>query len=163
MLTFIDVSAQSQRVPESFSSYLVSIANAGNAVGRLTSGILADRFGTSLRPLSLFTHPHRIALGPINVMIPASLVAGVLTLVWPYTRGTAALVTLAVTYGTSSGATATLVPATMISLGDSADVGRRTGMFFTIISLGAVAGPPISGAINHHTGGYVGVGIFAGV
>ena len=44
---FIDASAPSQGVPESFSPYLVSIANAGNAVGRLSSGILADRFGTS--------------------------------------------------------------------------------------------------------------------
>ncbi|KAH9066391.1 MFS general substrate transporter [Lactarius vividus] len=144
VLTFIDASAPSWRVPESFSSYLVSTANAGNAVGRLASGFLADQFGS------------------INVMIPASLVAGVLTFIWPYTRGTAALVTLAVTYGATSGATATLLPAPMMALGDNADVGRRTGMYFTIISLGALAGPPISGAINHITGGYTDVGIFAG-
>jgi MCP family monocarboxylic acid transporter-like MFS transporter 10 len=50
----------------------------------------------------------------------------------------------------------------MMALGESADVGRRTGMYFTIASLGALAGPPISGAINHYTGGYTAVGIFAG-
>ncbi|KAI9446197.1 MFS general substrate transporter [Lactarius indigo] len=144
VLTFIDASAPSHGVPESFSSYLISTTNAGNAIGRLAGGVLADKFG------------------PINVMIPASFIAGVLTLVWPYTRGTAALFTIAVTYGTSSGAMVTLMGVPMIALGESADVGRRTGMYFTIVSLGALAGPPISGAINHSTGGYTAVGIFAG-
>ena len=95
-------------------------------------------------------------------MIPATLVAGVLTLVWPYTRGTAALVTLAATYGASSGALEALLPAPMVALGERADVGRRTGMYLTIVSLGALAGPPMSGAINHITGGYTAVGIVAG-
>jgi MCP family monocarboxylic acid transporter-like MFS transporter 10 len=95
-------------------------------------------------------------------MIPASLVAGVMTIIWPHTRGTAALITIAVTSGASSSAMAALIGAPMMALGDCADVGRRTGMFLTIASFGALAGPPISGAINHHTGGYTGVGIFAG-
>jgi hypothetical protein len=57
---FIDASAPSQGVPESFSSYLVSLANAGNAVGRLASGILADQFGMSsplTLPLLRLSHP----------------------------------------------------------------------------------------------------------
>jgi len=144
VLTFIDASAPSQGVPESLSSYLVAAANAGNAVGRLSSGVLGDKFG------------------PTNVMIPASFVAGVLTLIWPYTRGTAELFTLAVTYGISSGAMVPLMGAPIMALGESADVGRRTGMYFTIVSLGALAGPPISGAIVHATGSYTAVGIFAG-
>jgi hypothetical protein len=50
----------------------------------------------------------------------------------------------------------------MIALGDSTDVGRRTGMYFTILSLGSLMGPPISGTINSATGGYSVVGIYAG-
>jgi MCP family monocarboxylic acid transporter-like MFS transporter 10 len=42
-----DVVLTSQGVPESFSSYLVSIANAGNTVGRLVSGILTNHLSTS--------------------------------------------------------------------------------------------------------------------
>ncbi|KAN0141818.1 MFS general substrate transporter [Lactarius tabidus] len=144
VLTFIDASAPSQGVPESLSSYLISITNAGNAIGRLAGGVLGDQFG------------------PINVMIPASLIAGILTLVWPYTHGIASLFTLAGTYGAASGAMVTLMGAPMMALGDSADVGRRTGMYFSIISVGALAGPPISGAIELTTGRYIGVGIFAG-
>jgi MCP family monocarboxylic acid transporter-like MFS transporter 10 len=114
------------------------------------------------RPTPPLTHPHRIALGPINVMLPAGLIAGVLTVAWPFTRGTAALFSLAGIYGASSGAMMTLMGAPMMALGESADVGRRTGMYFTILSVGALAGPPISGAINNATRGYTAVGIFAG-
>jgi MCP family monocarboxylic acid transporter-like MFS transporter 10 len=163
VLTFIDASATSRGVPESLSFYLVSAANAGNAIGRLSSGVLADQFGTSASPRPpVLTHLHRTALGAANVMIPTTLIAGVLTLIWPFTRGTAALFTLAVIYGASSGAVVPLMGAPIMALGSSADVGRRTGMYFTITSLGALAGPPISGAIIHATGGYTPVGIFAG-
>ena len=50
----------------------------------------------------------------------------------------------------------------MIALGDSTDVGRRTGTYLTVLSLCSLAGPPISGAIYHTTGGYSVVGIYAG-
>ena len=36
-------------------------------------------------------------------------------------------------------------------------------MFFTVVALGALVGPPISGAINVATGGYKAVGIYAGM
>ena len=61
-----------------------------------------------------------------------------------------------------SGAFVGLVAAPMIELGDVQDVGRRLGMYFFVLSLGAVCGPPISGAINTATGGYVAVGLYAG-
>lgn len=50
----------------------------------------------------------------------------------------------------------------MIAMGDTGDVGRRSGMYMTLLSFGALAGPPISGAINTATGGYKAVGIYAG-
>ncbi|KAH9955222.1 MFS general substrate transporter [Russula dissimulans] len=144
VLTFIDASARTQDVPPHLASYLVAIANAGSAIGRLSSGILADR------------------VGPINVMTPSLFLGGVLTFVWPYVRGTSALVPLALFYGASSGAFAALIGAPMIAFGDSTDVGRRMGMNLTILSLGALAGPPISGAIAKSTGAYSAVGIYAG-
>ena len=47
-------------------------------------------------------------------------------------------------------------------MGDMNDVGRRMGMFMSILALGALAGPPISGAINAATDGFEAVGYFAG-
>lgn len=47
-------------------------------------------------------------------------------------------------------------------MGEIGDAGRRIGMFMTILSAGALIGPPISGAINDRTGGYEAVGYYAG-
>jgi MFS transporter, MCT family, solute carrier family 16 (monocarboxylic acid transporters), member 10 len=94
-------------------------------------------------------------------MTPAVFITGLLTFLWPHLRGTGSLVALALLYGTSSGAFASLIGVPLIALGDSADVGRRTGMCLTIVSLGALIGPPISGAIIR-SGGYVAVGTYAG-
>ena len=96
-------------------------------------------------------------------MAPSLFLAGILTFLWPHVNGSGALVTVALLYGASIGAFATLIGAPMIALGDSTDVGRRTGMYLSILSLGSLAGPPISGAINRATGGYSVVGIYAGL
>ena len=50
VLTFIDASAPSQGISGRLSSYLVAIANAGSAVGRLSCGFIADRIGTCVIP-----------------------------------------------------------------------------------------------------------------
>ena len=42
------------------------------------------------------------------------------------------------------------------------EVGVRGGMSMTLVALGAIAGPPISGAINGATGGFVFTGVYAG-
>jgi hypothetical protein len=62
----------------------------------------------------------------------------------------------------SSGTYISLVVFPIMSMGASGDVGRRLGMFTSIISIGALTGPPISGAINSATGGYEAVGCYAG-
>lgn len=43
------------------------------------------------------------------------------------------------------------------------DIGRRTGMMMSIGAIGALIGPPISGAINTNTGGFRAVGYYAGM
>ena len=55
-----------------------------------------------------------------------------------------------------------MLAAPLISMGETHDVGLRLGMFFTILALGALAGPPISGAINEATDGFKAVGYYAG-
>lgn len=35
-----------------------------------------------------------------------------------------------------------LIAAPIVALGDTDDVGRRTGMYFSILAIGALAGPP---------------------
>lgn len=55
-----------------------------------------------------------------------------------------------------------MLAAPLINMGSTQTVGLRVGMFFSILALGALAGPPISGAINSATGGYKAVGYWAG-
>lgn len=55
-----------------------------------------------------------------------------------------------------------MLAAPLIEMGERHDVGVRLGMFFTILAMGALSGPPISGAINTATGGFKAVGYYAG-
>lgn len=52
--------------------------------------------------------------------------------------------------------------APVVQMGKVTEVGMRVGMTFTIMSLGALAGPPISGAILDRTGSFENVGYYAG-
>ncbi|KAG6872973.1 hypothetical protein C0995_004512 [Termitomyces sp. Mi166 len=83
-----------------------------------------------------------LELGPANIIIPFTAAAGILTF--------------------SSGAYVSLLANPIMSLGVTDDLGRRIGMFMSIFALGALAGPPISGAINTASGGFEVVGYYAG-
>jgi hypothetical protein len=49
-----------------------------------------------------------------------------------------------------------------MNMGGEGDVGRRIGMYLTVVALGVLAGPPTSGAINARTGGFEMMGAYAG-
>lgn len=142
---------------------MVSIANASSLFGRLTSGFLADR------------------LGAMNVLIPYTLVTAVLTYAWPYATSTGTYAVVALLYGSAAiprssnrspslhamdrftcGAYVALLLSPMAQMGETADIGRRIGMLTTILACGALAGPPISGAIRASTGSFKPVGAYAG-
>ncbi|KAF9020820.1 MFS general substrate transporter [Hymenopellis radicata] len=163
VLTYIDVSAVSHGIDENFSFYLVSIANASSGLGRYCAGMLADR------------------VGPMNVMIPFTTVAAVTTFAWPFAVNKGGLIAIALVYGYDTSFLIRLILVLILlfwkirigivrvaaiqpvmEFGDASDVGRRVGMMMSILALGALAGPPISGAINTGTGGFEAVGYYAG-
>ncbi|KAJ7655737.1 major facilitator superfamily domain-containing protein [Mycena polygramma] len=144
VLTYIDISSTSVGISPDFSFYLISIANAASLFGRLSSGIATDKFGA------------------VNVVTPMTVVAAVMTYVWPLARSKGSFIAVALVYGFSSGAYVSSFMLPMFHLGDMADVGRRSGMAMSLTAIGALAGPPISGAINSATGGYAAVGYYAG-
>jgi hypothetical protein len=51
----------------------------------------------------------------------------------------------------------------VIAFGEAKDVGPRVGVSMSVISIAALAGPPISGAINDKSGGFAAVGYYAGL
>ncbi|KAK7693789.1 hypothetical protein QCA50_003361 [Cerrena zonata] len=144
VLTYIDISAVDAGLSPDFSFYLVSIANASSGFGRLGGGILADR------------------LGHLNVMAPSTFVAAILTYAWPFAKSKGGYVAIAILYGISSGVYVSLLAAPIMAMSDMDNVGLRVGMSMSILAFGALAGPPISGAINQSTGNFKSVGYYAG-
>ncbi|TFK91772.1 MFS general substrate transporter [Polyporus arcularius HHB13444] len=143
-LTYLEVSAVSEGISDDFAFYLLAIANGCSAIGRVVGGYFADR------------------TGPLNIMTPATILAGVLTYIWPFATSVGGNIGIAIVYGASSGVYVSLLAAPIVRMGKTHDVGVRVGMSMTLIAIGAVAGPPISGAINDATGGFKFVGVYAG-
>ncbi|KAJ7739567.1 MFS general substrate transporter [Mycena metata] len=144
LLTYIDVSATNAGIDPSFDVYLLAFANGSSGVGRIMTGLLADRIGC------------------MSVMIPGTLLAAIVTYIWPFAHSLPSLIAVAVIYGFASGIFVGLQAVPLIHMGDMSDVGRRTGTLFSILSISALAGPPISGAIASATGDYKAVGFYAG-
>ena len=86
-----------------------------------------------------------------------------MTYVWPFATSKGALVAISIIYGFCSGAYVSLLPVPVVTMGELHDAGRRTGIAMSAIALGAIAGPPISGAIFQVTGGFKAVGYYAGM
>lgn len=56
-----------------------------------------------------------------------------------------------------------MITAPIINMGKSIeDVGVKTGVTLSLITIGAVTGTPISGRIQAHSGGFHHVGYYAG-
>jgi len=142
--TYINVSAAFVGVDASFSFYLVSISNAGSVLGRLAAGPMVDHWGA------------------FNTMIPFTFIAGAMTYEWPFLTSIGSYIALGLIYGAASGVFAAMLTAPVFVVGDTETIGVRIGMLFSIIALGALAGPPISGAINDATGNYRASGYYAG-
>jgi len=143
-ITYIDLSATRVGISPEFSFYLVSIANAGSGLGRISSGILADKFGA------------------ITITGPLTLLCAVMAYIWPLATTKGALIVVGIIYGFCYGSYVTLLAAPVMMMGDMHDSGRRVGTVWTCMTLGAIVGPPISGAIAQATGGFKAVGYYAG-
>ncbi|KAF7793231.1 hypothetical protein EIP86_004341 [Pleurotus ostreatoroseus] len=143
VLTYVDLSAEAAGLDKNFSFYLVAVANAASTVGRFAGGYFADRIGS------------------LNIIIPSTLVASILTYVWPFSSSVGGFTIVSIIYGAASGGFIALFAVPLLGMGDIRELGTRMGLFLSVISIGALAGPPISGAINEATGGFVLVGVYA--
>ena len=78
------------------------------------SGLLADRFGESgseRAPSARAGHAHAyISVGPLNVLIPATLMVALVTFTWPFAQNVASFVAIAVFLGCVSLFTPILAP-----------------------------------------------------
>ncbi|KIJ43985.1 hypothetical protein M422DRAFT_60167 [Sphaerobolus stellatus SS14] len=98
----------------------------------------------------------------MNVMIPFVIIAAITTYAWPFARTEASLIIIAIIYGFALGAYISLIINPIVAMGSTGHVGHRVGVAMTVLGLGALVGPPISGAINRVTHGFPAVGYYAG-
>ncbi|KAG1782396.1 MFS general substrate transporter [Suillus placidus] len=143
-LTYLPVSAVAIGVSKDFSFYMIAIANAASVLGRVPCGLLADK------------------IGALNTMAVFTAVTGITTIAWPFAKDESQFIAIAAVYGFSIGAYISLYSVPAVAMGKMEDAGRRVGMFMSLIGFGAIAGPPISGAIRTATGGFVDAGYYSG-
>ncbi|OJD23204.1 hypothetical protein ACJ73_05439 [Blastomyces percursus] len=131
---------------EHLAFYLVSMLNASSIIGRIFPNFMADY------------------IGPINIMIPMTLLSGILAISWIRIDTTAGVIALVVLYGFTAGGFTSVGPVVFMNITpDMRDFGTRLGMSFVLCSLGSLVGTPIGGAVVHSTGSYEGVAVLVGV
>ncbi|KAK1149107.1 hypothetical protein N8T08_007785 [Aspergillus melleus] len=130
------------------SIYLLLIMNGVGVFARTVPNFLADRL-----------------TGPVNLLIPSTLLSSVLLLCWISITTEPSLYAFAVFYGTFSAAVQSLFPATLASLTpDMEKIGVRMGMVLSIVGFAALTGSPIAGTlVSQGSGSYLHAQIFAGI
>ncbi|KAK6000557.1 hypothetical protein QM012_003803 [Aureobasidium pullulans] len=103
-------------------------------------------------------------MGAINVMLPFTVLCGIMMYAWVGVHSKASLFVFAAIYGSGSAGLQSMFPAGLSSLTtDLKKTGVRMGMGFTIVSFACLTGPPLAGAlISNDHGHYLPAQIWAG-
>ncbi|KAH8661500.1 putative monocarboxylate transporter [Tricladium varicosporioides] len=145
-ITYLVVEAVSHGMGSDIAHYLVAIFNAASLFGRMSSGILADKFGK------------------YNTFVAVSYPAGIFVLtLWLKGSNNTTRIVFALLFGFFSGSYVSLIPALVAQVSPVKTIGYRTGLVFLVASVGGLTTGPISGQILAHGGGWTGVKIFSGV
>ncbi|KAI4185767.1 MAG: hypothetical protein LQ346_005821 [Caloplaca aetnensis] len=143
---FLVLQAQSRGMSRSLSEYLVRILNAASIPGRIFLGVLGDKMGN------------------FNVMFIIMLCSGVVTLaLWLPSSSDGAIIAFAVIYGFFSGAYIALAPMLVAQISKIQQIGVRNGALFLAVSIAALTGSPLAGALlDTDQGRFAYLQIFAG-
>ncbi|KAF2226391.1 MFS general substrate transporter [Elsinoe ampelina] len=111
--------------------YSLAVINGASSFGRIIPNYIADK------------------TGPLNIIIPATFVSGIIALCLIVVKDVAPLFIVCVLYGFFSGALVSLPPTVFVSLSlhKRHMIGTRMGMGFFFISIGLLLGTPVSGWI----------------
>lgn len=117
-------------ISRNLAFYSLPITNAGSIIGRTVPNMLADRHGA------------------LNLMIPCVVATGALVFSWFGATNIGGYIVFCLLFGIFSGAYVGLLTGVIASLSPSIQVlGKRVGMAFQIISIAALTGSPIAGAL----------------
>lgn len=131
---------------ENFGFYLLPILNAASIPGRVLPNFIADR------------------TGPLNVLLPCTLLTAALALIWIGIKTIGGTVAFVLLYGFFSGGFVSMPPVAIVTLTkDMTKIGTRMGQCFLFSAIGLLMGTPVSGAILRSTGSWLGVQLFSGI
>ncbi|KAF2268060.1 MFS general substrate transporter [Lojkania enalia] len=131
---------------ENLAFYLLPVMNATSVFGRIIPNYVAD------------------FLGPFNVVIPCTMMSGILCFCFISAASSAGLIVLIAFYGFFSGTFVSLPPTIIVHLSMDArnKIGTRLGQSFACIAVGLLIGTPIGGAILDASG-FDSIWIYGGV
>ncbi|KAM3496925.1 hypothetical protein MY10362_009706 [Beauveria mimosiformis] len=136
-INYLPTAAVDGGMGQQLAQYLVAVYNGASLVGRLSSGILADRFGR------------------FNAFVASCYVAGVLVLaMWIPGTDNATTVAFAALFGLSSGAYIALLVALVAQVSPLREIGYRNGVASLAQSVGGLLSTPIAGAIMTSPAGW---------
>lgn len=103
--------------------------------------------------------------GRFNAMIVMNYFSAIIVLaIWIPANSNAAIIVFAALYGFGTGAMVSLGPSLIAQISDMRQIGVRTGTMFSLISVAALIGNPIGGAlVTSWHGNFTGLQIFTGV
>ncbi|KAL6251382.1 hypothetical protein RBB50_001591 [Rhinocladiella similis] len=136
---------QKKIVAENLGFYLLPMLNAASIPGRIVPNFLADH------------------VGPLNVLIPCSMMTGILALIWIGIDNLGGIIVFVLFYGFFSGGFVSMPPVAIVTLtADMRKIGTRMGQCFFISAFGLLVGTPVSGAILGNGNNWLGVQLFSG-
>ncbi|KAF4629096.1 hypothetical protein G7Y89_g9054 [Cudoniella acicularis] len=144
---FLILQGQSEGMSKDLSNYLVPILNAASLFGRIIPGIIADK------------------IGRFNTMILTTVCSSILVLaLWLPSRGNVPILIFSGFYGFFSGAFVSLGPAVIGQISEIKQIGVRTSTVYAFVSIAALTGSPIAGAlVSRKDGQFQYLQIFCGV
>lgn len=126
--------------------YLLPILMAASVAGRIIPNFVADK------------------VGPLNVLVPVSMISGILALCWIGISNLRGTIAFALLYGFFTGGFVSIPLVALVTLSpDMRKLGTRMGQCFFVSALGVLVGSPVSGAIVSNTGSYLGLKLFSGL
>ncbi|KAI1766819.1 MFS general substrate transporter [Hypoxylon sp. FL1150] len=145
-LFYIPTYAVTKGIDATLASYLLAIINAASTFGRISTGVLADKFGR------------------INIFAIGGLASAIVIFCWNLAVTTAGLVVYSIVIGFTTGMIISGASAAFTECpSDPRELGTYIGMGMGLSSFAALIGPPVNGLFVTKFGGFTEVSIFSGV
>ncbi|KAG7087329.1 hypothetical protein E1B28_013304 [Marasmius oreades] len=141
--SYVASMAVSKGFSTNFSFTLVAIMNGSSGLGRMAAGVIA-RY-----------------IGPMNHMIPSTIITAAIVLAWPAALTSSGLITISTLYGLSAGSFAALLWHPILDLGEPEELSRRVGILMLFLGCAGLGGPPMLGEIKS-TFGFHAMSAFGG-